>query len=217
MTVFLNALAGSLLSASAIAIGLAWFARTSIEKYVGVFAAKHVEEFKHSLNEQLETFRSHLATEQAADRLRFEKMLEFRIQQLSEFYWPIYIRLQKDNAIWERVFLKGSPNQFPKEIARSLEINSILPNHEEVVNIIQTKFYLAEKDDTLEALPIQYARHIAVYRAMRSSPHYDEQDPISLGEPWPSDLFEIFTQRLLKVQHEYDTLLVKTGKLADAD
>ena len=35
--------------------------------------------------------------------LRRTKNLELIERQLSNFYWPLYFRLQKDNAVWSRL------------------------------------------------------------------------------------------------------------------
>jgi hypothetical protein len=35
--------------------------------------------------------------------LAHKKRIDFLGNQLSRFFWPIYIRLQMDNVVWERI------------------------------------------------------------------------------------------------------------------
>jgi len=216
---------GGLLSFTAIGAALAWVSRTAIDKYMGIVAANQTATFKHSLDEQLQTFKYHLdeqlqslkaklETEQAAERLVFEKLVAFKAQQLSEFYWPIYIRLQKDNAVWQRVLGEAS-DRFSTEIGAEIERNVILPNHDEIAQIIQTKFHLAQKDDKLEQSLLQYIRHVAVYRALRSAKQ--KLNPIDVNEPFPPDLFDQLTGRLLQVQREYERFLEDSSDMKSAD
>src|SRR5690348_9740877 len=37
------------------------------------------------------------------DKLQINKRIEILGRQLSEFYWPVYLRLQRDNAVWDRI------------------------------------------------------------------------------------------------------------------
>lgn len=225
MGAFWNSLVGAfsgLFTAAAIFAGIVWFSRTAIEKYLGTIAAKQIAnhkltldrdlaEFKHHLDEGLEAIKAKIGTEEAAERLRFEKVLDFRSHQLNEFYWPIYIHLQKDNAIWERVF-GGSTDRLSPDIGEDIERNVILPNHDEIVQIIQTKFYLAERDEALEAALLKYIRHVAVYHALRSTKQ--KSDPLQVNEPYPSGLYPLLKARLDDVQHKYDELLRRSIDLS---
>ena len=224
MGAFWNSLVGAfsgLFTAAAIGAGIVWFSQTALEKYMGTIAEKQaanykltldrdLEQFKNHLDESLEAIKGRIGTEEAAQRLRFEKVLDFRSRQLSEFYWPIYIRLQKDNAVWERV-LGGSADRFSEEIGTDIEKNVLLPNHDEIVQIIQTKYYLAEKDDVLEAALLKYIRHIAVYHALRSTK--EKKNPIDLNEPYPSEFYPLFKARLEDVQRKYEELLKRSTDL----
>ena len=55
------------------------------------------------LNRAIESYKSRKAIENQMAKIRDEKRLEFLERQLSEFYWPLYIRLEKDRPIWERI------------------------------------------------------------------------------------------------------------------
>ena len=58
----------------------------------GVFASRALERLK-----------SRQALETELSKQRASARLQLLGQQLSEFYWPLYLRLQKDNAVWERI------------------------------------------------------------------------------------------------------------------
>jgi len=142
-----------------------------------------------------------LATKRAldAENLARTKNLDFRERQLSEFYWPLYVRLQMDNAVWKWLgnVLPESPAT-ERKIGGALEENFVLPNHRAAVDLIRAKIHLVEDDPELEALLLQYVRHVAIYDALRGLGIRD-RDPISLGEPWPENLFariELHTKRL---------------------
>ena len=121
--------------------------------------------------------------------IQYRKRLDVLEQQLSRFYWPIYIRLQKDNAVWKRILdrSKGTEDLRAK-VGDAIESKVVLPNHQETVRVIQDNIHLAQLDQKLEELLLQYVRHVAVYSAMRDAGCMD-MDPIMLGEPWPEDLF----------------------------
>ena len=55
------------------------------------------------LNRAMEGYKSRKAIENQMAKIRDEKRLEFLERQLSEFYWPLYIRLEKDRSIWKRI------------------------------------------------------------------------------------------------------------------
>ena len=139
--------------------------------------------------------------------LQYSKRLEVLEQQLSRFYWPIYIRLQKDNAVWKRILDRSKGTEdLRARVGDSIESKVVLPNHQETVRIIQENIHLAQADKKLEELLLQYVRHVAVYAAMRDADCKD-MDPIMLGEPWPDMLFPAVADRTLQLQAEFDQLI----------
>ena len=48
------------------------------------------------LNRAIENYKSRKAIENQMTKLRDEKRINFLERRLSEFYWPLYIRLEKD-------------------------------------------------------------------------------------------------------------------------
>ena len=140
---FIRTALASLLSASAAVAIVGWLSEAAVERYADAALERHSESFKHELNRQLTAFSGAVETAEAADRLQFDRMLSHRQQQLSEFYWPIYIRLQSDNAVWERVLGSDNPKRLPPDVRRPME-EFILQNHGEILKIVQAKYHLAD-------------------------------------------------------------------------
>jgi hypothetical protein len=131
--------------------------------------------------------------------LRRNKHIELYDRQLSEFYWPLYFRLQVDNFVWEKALDRHS-------IGFEIEKSFILTNHDEMVKIIESKFHLARADDCLLKQLLSYIKHVAVYKALRSKDNTDLL-PVHWGEPWPDKLFPLIKQRAEDLQKNYDRLL----------
>ena len=67
---------------------------------------------------------------------RHNAELEFIERQISEFYWPIYLRLEKDNVMWKRIkSLSAEKNVLPEAASEAIEKDFILKNHQEIVEI----------------------------------------------------------------------------------
>ena len=159
------------------------------------------------LNRILERFKSDRARENERERLRAQKHLDYLERQLSEFYYPIYVRLHIDGATWDRILDRNKGNdEVRRRIGEEIEKNVLLPNHEATVAIIQSKIHLAESDQQAFDAMLKYIRHVAVYRAMRSAGFYD-CDPVALGESWPSELLPIIERTTYKLQQQYDSLV----------
>src|ERR1019366_6344748 len=58
-------------------------------------------------------------------------------QRLSEFYWPLYLRLQRDNIVWTRILARNDSDETKRKIAHEIEESVILPNHREAIGIIE--------------------------------------------------------------------------------
>jgi hypothetical protein len=160
------------------------------------------------INKSLEKFRATRALMNDLDKQRFATQLQLIERQLSEFYWPIYLRLQKDNVVWRRILDKKKENNDPlQKIGVEIEANFILPNHDEIVKIIETKIHLARLDEELLQPLLAYIKHVAVYKAARAAGHSD-LFPIHFQEPWPAIFFPTIEKRTKELQKEYDKLLV---------
>lgn len=166
------------------------------------------------LNRLLERFKAERTRDNERERLRAQKHLDYLDRQLSEFYYPIYIRLFIDGATWERLLDRNrGDDELRKRIGEEIEKSIILPNHEAIVGIMQSKIHLAEDDGAAFAAILKYIRHVSVYRAMRSAGCYD-RDPIALNEPWPDDLLPIIERTTYALQKRYDALIEPATTMA---
>lgn len=144
-----------------------------------------------------------------ADRtkLMLNKKVDFLERQLSEFYYPIYLRLQKDNIVWKRILdTREEEGSLKQKVGAEIEKNTVLPNHAEIVQIIEKHIHLAQADEKLFGLLLQYINHISVYKAIRDAGEY-KVFPLSLGEAYPNDLFDEVQKRTLQFQSEYNKLI----------
>jgi hypothetical protein len=155
------------------------------------------------LNRSLEAFRGQQTLRNELEKLRDAKHLDYLDRQLSNFYWPIYIRLHLHKAVWKRILnIDEGNNKVRAEIERTF----ILPNHEEVVRIIESNIHLMEANTELFSAVRQYVRYVAVYRAMRIA-RGDDNLPTDLGEPWPDKFLSEIQRTANKLQRKYDSLL----------
>lgn len=129
-------------------------------------------------------------------------------KRLSQFYWPIYIRLQRDNVVWQKILDQSDTERM--KLAFQVEQGVLLPNHEEIVKIIESNIHLAVLDEGFESQVLAYLRHIDVYRSIRTVGIKDK-DPIHFGEPYPHGFFAAVQERLNRYQNEYDLLLRSKG------
>ena len=161
------------------------------------------------LNRGVEKLKSELTIRNEFAKLRDAKRLEFLDKQLSQFYYPLYIRLHIDGVVWRRILDKRSgEDELRRKVGDAIERNTILPNHDEMVKIIQSNIHLAEGDGRAFDQMLKFVRHVAVYRAMREAGFHDK-DPIALGEPWPDQLLPIIEKTTYELQRQYDDLTAK--------
>ncbi|MFQ4136699.1 hypothetical protein PGN35_010290 [Nodosilinea sp. PGN35] len=137
-------------------------------------------------------------------KLRRDKKLEILEQQLSEFYWPLHLRLEKDNLIWRQVF--DSETQLSPDLRKRLETHFVLPNHRAILEVLESKIHLARAPKELSEQIFQYIRHVAVYQALREV-GISDKDPVDFNEPFPQDLFRLVNEKKEALQAEYDELL----------
>jgi hypothetical protein len=164
------------------------------------------------LNRLLHVFKSHQDLKNELAKLRDARHIEFLDKQLSQFYYPIYVRLHIDNAVWKRILDKrGGDDELRRRLATAIEKNTILPNHEEVVRIIQSNIHLAESDGAAFEAMLRYISHVAVYKAVREAGCHD-RDPASLGEPWPQDLLPMIVKTTGVLQDRYLKLVASGTK-----
>jgi hypothetical protein len=80
-----------------------------------------------------------------------DKRVRFLEEQLSKFYWPIYLHLQKDNLIWDRLKERTQdPDNAQSRLSLQIESGVILPNHKEALAVIEDHLHLAGDASTVE-------------------------------------------------------------------
>jgi len=87
------------------------------------------------LNRGIERYKSRRALENELEKLRDQKRIQFLESQLSQFFWPVYLRLQMDNVVWERILDRGAKDDRKRSLARQIENGVILANHRETVRL----------------------------------------------------------------------------------
>ena len=130
--------------------------------------------------------------------------------ELSEFYYPIYLRLLEDDTFWkdEHIWneLGGSKKSLPDRFGGDFEKTVILSNHEAIVDLINKHMYYVRADDIeLQEQLLLYVKHVAVYEALRKAG--DNRTPAQVGIPWPGDFEKVLKSRLDGLQREYDKTL----------
>lgn len=141
-----------------------------------------------------------------AQSLARQKKIDLLERQLSQFYWPLYLHLQKNNVIWEHLIQGTAVDPgLKRKVDMQLYKSFFLPNHQTMVAIIEANAHLAQPTGDFEKLLLRFIRHVAIYKTMRDAglPY----DPISVGEPWPSEFFLAVEARLKALQTEYERTL----------
>lgn len=133
-------------------------------------------------------------------------------RRLSQFYWPIYLRLQRDNLIWREILPRFDrrANEDKLKLAHQIDEGVLLQNHLEILKIIEENIHLADLDSELESSLMAYVRHVDVFRSLRAL-GINKKDPIAFGEPYPKEFFNALEARLQRYQAEYDALIHQRG------
>jgi len=151
---------------------------------------------------------SHFRRKEEAHKFALDKRVRFLEQQLSQFYWPLYLNLQKDNMIWERLRDRDQdPDSPASRLSLQIESGVILPNHQDALRVIESNLHLAANGEVVSA-SLRYVRHVKVYEMLRAAGI--KGDPVSFGEPYPNDFFPLIEVRVNALQSEYDKLIRQT-------
>ena len=146
------------------------------------------------LNGRLEEFKSDLA----AQRTVAEERRSFMSTQLSEFYWPLYLRLQTDTDAWI-----VAPDA-SSGLGSALDDEVLRPNRKAIAKVIEEKFYLAHADAQLLEKLQRLLRHIAVSEALRAQGSKEDPCRVKKDYCWPDDVLPAVREATLKLQKSYD-------------
>lgn len=141
-----------------------------------------------------------------------DKILSNIEKQLSSFYYPVYFRLQKDNALWKLSPQLSHDSAFPMESNVSIENDFILKNHKDIVEIIENNIHLIEIDDELQEAINLYIKHVTAYFIIRSTEAIKNNNPIDLGFPYPANFENIIKDRMTKLQKSNNDILITSLK-----
>lgn len=155
------------------------------------------------LNRELEAYKSRQTQSLEIAREK-RQVLE---KQISEFYQPILLRLERDNAIWK--YMKGKYQTDPdtQKFGLSFENTFILPNHEQIMQIIETRgHHIGDDEQVLEEVK-NYTEHVFIYKALRAMG--DTRDPYNFDKKliWPKNFYTVIRDKNQALQAEYESLL----------
>lgn len=146
------------------------------------------------------------------ESLVMTKRVEILDLQLSEFYWPLYVRLEKNEVIWTRILDVAEDDEAKRRLAAEIEASVILPNHAEIVAIIETRMHLAEADAEFTRELIHYIHHVTLHRALRAAGE-TRAFPMDFGIAWPARLFPMVKRRTEALQREYDAQVGRQSRV----
>jgi hypothetical protein len=150
---------------------------------------------------------SYLRRRDDVHKFLLDKRVKFLEEQLSKFYWPIYLNLQKDNLIEERRKERTQdPASAQSRLSLRIESGEILPSHKDALAVIEDHLHLAGDDSVVEA-SLRYVRHVKIYEMLRAAGITD--DPVNHGEPYPAKFFPLIEERVKALQAEYNQLIFR--------
>jgi hypothetical protein len=127
-------------------------------------------------------------------------------QLITEFFQPIKTRLEKDNAIWRRIIRdKSKADSLQYKMAAVVEREHVIPNHEEIISIIEKWRHLVDDDKELSSILNAYLDHVIVFKSIRAAGD-DWTYPELMGSPWPKNLYSVIGGRLTALVAERDAL-----------
>jgi hypothetical protein len=161
----------------------------------------------HWLNRQLEAFKTRQTQSLEVAKEKRELKQQMLEKKLSEFYRPILLRLETDNAVWEHMLGKYEEDPTTKKFGLEFEKTFVLPNHDRTMAIIEQHGHLIGNDPEVVDEINKFTRHVAVYKALRAMD--DKRDPANFGEGlgWPKSFYPVIRDRTMALEAEYESLL----------
>ena len=80
----------------------------------------------------------------------------------------------------------------------------ILPNHQEIVKVIEENLHLAGDKQVCD-VTLEYVRHVKVYEMLKDAGINGV--PVTYGEGYPKDYYLLIKDRVTALQAEYDRLI----------
>jgi len=101
---------------------------------------------------------------------RRKRKIQNIVDKLKLFYWPIFFRLEKNNAIWDEILCRTPLGEdiLDKRISDA-ERSNILKNYKEILDIIDKYVYLAEPDEASITMIKEYIIRVTHFKALEES------------------------------------------------
>jgi hypothetical protein len=140
-----------------------------------------------------------------ARKFVMEKRAGFLEQQLSRFYWPIYLLLGRDDLMYGlQIEANEDPASPESRLSKAIESGAILPSHQAVLKVIEENIHLAGDKQVCDAT-LRYVNHVKVYEMLAAAGV--KSLPISHGYEYPKEYYPLIKDRVMALQAEYDRLI----------
>jgi hypothetical protein len=150
-------------------------------------------------------FDSFIRRKEAAERFALDKRVAFLEQQLSRFYWPIYLLLGRDDLMYGlQIEANENPESPESRLSKAIESGAILPSHQAVLKVIEENIHLAGDKQVCDAT-LRYVNHVKVYEMLAAAGV--KSLPISHGYEYPKEYYPLIKDRVTALQAEYDRLI----------
>lgn len=181
--------------------------------FIGYRISKSLEKLKTSESILVELEKQTLTLKTSLVQDVRERKIEHIESQLNKLYYPIFYRLQKDDALWRlspRLSHRGG--SLPEEVNDTLETKYILKNHLEIVNIIETNSHLLHANVELQEQVQAYIKHVAIYETIHGVDSLKDKFPEDFNSPYPHSFKKLIEAQIASLQGQYDQLLIENLK-----
>ncbi|GEM_PF-5541963 len=134
-------------------------------------------------------------TRQQREKQISEIQLDFVGKQLSEFYWPIYSRLEKRQSL--------KSNSEGTYINDRIDTLLQLKNHLEIIDILETNMHLATPDEDFISASNKYIEYVGLFESFKKMKFVTIPDELDLV--FPDQFYDIVKERTLALQQFYNS------------
>lgn len=181
--------------------------------FIGYRISKSLEKLKTSESILVELEKQTLTLKTSLVQDVRERKIEHIENQLNKLYYPIFYRLQKDDALWRlSPRLSHREESLPEEVNDTLETKYILKNHLEIVNIIETNSHLLHANVELQEQVQAYIKHVAIYETIHGVDSLKDKFPEDFNSPYPHSFKKLIEAQIASLQEQYDQLLIENLK-----
>lgn len=173
---------------------------------IGYWLNKSLFKFKNEQETVAALEREQASLKNALLQDKRDRILNDIDKQLSEFFYPIFYRLQKDSALWRlSPQLNGQKTgALPKEANDIIEQQHIIKNCTEILNIIEHKSYLIEIDPVFQEQIREYIKHVTIYTTIRKVDSLKTFNPVDFGSPYPVRFHTMIEEKIETLQNQYN-------------